>query len=260
MPELPEVHGYQQYVNSTILHKEILEMECRDERLLKRPIKAFKELLIGNQFTGTQRIGKYLFLETSNQTSLVMHFGMTGRPSYYKDAAQRPKFGHIVLSLVNDFQFAFENKRKFGWWDIAENIEEYRKEHGLSKDARSLSLEEFRENLSNRKTDIKKVIMDQSVCAGVGNWMADEILFQAQVHPEKKLADMDDQQVSNVYKALQDVIETAIDNDAHYDDFPKNYLIHHRKEGGSCPQTGASIQKIKVGGRSTYFSPEWQKK
>jgi formamidopyrimidine-DNA glycosylase len=169
-----------------------------------------------------------------------------------------PKFGHIVLTFENGFHFAFENKRKFGWWNLIDSIADYKVAHNLSDDARDLSLEDFKDSLGSRKTYIKKIIMDQSVAAGVGNWMADEILYQAKMHPKKKVEDMTEKDIEIVYDAMKKVIETAIENDAHYNDFPKDFLMHFRKEGAMCHHTGATIKKIKLGGRATYFSPEWQ--
>lgn len=258
MPELPEVEGYKIYIDNTALHKTITSFECRDNRLLKTSKTEFEKYLIGNAFTETQRIGKYLFIKTSGEKILVMHFGMTGRPNYYKEKEDRPKFGHIVLSFENGFHFAFENKRKFGWWDLIDSIETYKTERKLSDDARDLSLEDFKTSLSLRKTFIKAVLMDQSVAAGVGNWMADEILYQAKIHPMQKVSDMSAKDIEQVFNAMKKVIEVAIANDAHYPDFPDDFLIHRRKEGETCFHTSAEIQKIKVGGRSTYFSPKWQ--
>lgn len=258
MPELPEVEGYKVYIDSTSLHKKIIAFECRDSRLLKASKATFENHLIDNELTASERIGKYLFIKTSGKKILVMHFGMTGRPNYYKEKEDRPKFGHIVLSFENGFHFAFENKRKFGWWDLIDSIADYKAAHKLSDDARDLSLEDFRSSLSNRKTHIKTVLMDQSVAAGVGNWMADEILYQSKTHPKKKVQDLTEKEIENVFHAMKKVIEVAIENDAHHSDFPEDFFIHIRKEGASCFHTGTEIQKIKVGGRSTYFSPEWQ--
>ena len=260
MPELPEVHGYQQYINATILHKKIVHMECRDDRLLKMTLQTFKNHLIGEEFTGTERIGKYLFLKTTGDRVLVMHFGMTGRPNYFHDLEDRPKFGHIMLAFNNDYHFAFENKRKFGWWNLTDDIERFRKDNNLSIDARDLTLDMFKESVNGRKTAIKNVIMDQSVCAGIGNWMADDILYQAQMHPEKKAHQLKNDEVERVFDKMQHVIEVAIKYDAHYSDFPENFLIHNRKGREECYHTGNAIEKIKVGGRTTYFSPGWQEK
>ncbi|KQC32679.1 DNA-formamidopyrimidine glycosylase [Nonlabens sp. YIK11] len=260
MPELPEVHGYKVYIDSTILHKTIISMDCRDKKLLKKAYGDFEKFLVSEQLTSTQRIGKYLFVNTTGPKVLVMHFGMTGRPNYYKEADDRPKFGHIVLAFDNNFHFAFENKRKFGWWDLIDSIADYKEEHGLSDDARELSFEDFKNSLSTRKTDIKKVLLDQSVAAGVGNWMADEILYQAKMHPQKKIENMTETDVKAVFDAMKKVIEVAIENDAHYDSFPEDFLMHFRKKEGTCFHTGGPIEKIKVGGRATYFSPKRQEK
>ncbi|UZO82330.1 DNA-formamidopyrimidine glycosylase [Aquimarina sp. ERC-38] len=259
MPELPEVYGYQQYLENTALHQKIVAFDCRDARLLKKPLADFETSLIGSEFTGTQRIGKYLFVKTSGKKIVLMHFGMTGKPTYYKEAEDRPKFGHIVLTFENGFHFAFENKRKFGRWDLVDTIEAYQKEHKLSKDTRDISLEEFKAALRNRKTAIKKVIMDQSVTAGVGNWIADDVLYQAQIHPEKNVADLSEEEIIRVYTKLQYVIETAIDLEAHYEDFPEQFMMRKRREiGADCHYTNGKIEKIVVGGRSTYYSPKWQ--
>ena len=259
MPELPEVEGYKVYIDSTALHKKITAFECRDNRLLKTSKADFEEHLINQELTSTKRIGKYLFIKTSGKKILVMHFGMTGRPNYYKEIEERPKYGHIVLTFENGFHFAFECKRKFGWWDLIDSIAAYKKERKLSDDARDLSLEDFKTAVSHRKTFIKAVLMDQSVAAGIGNWMADEILYQSRIHPEIKVQDLSEKDMELIFKSMKKVIEVAIENDAHYDDFPKDFLIHFRKEGAICFHTGVKIEKIKVGGRSTYFSPEWQK-
>ncbi len=177
MPELPEVHGYQQYINATCLHQKISKLDCRDDRLLKMHPDTFDRHLMGEEFTGTHRIGKYLFLETSGDRVVVMHFGMTGRPNYYKDEEARPKFAHVQLTFENGYHFGFENKRKFGWLDLTKSVEAFQKEHNLSDDARDLSWEDFKASFEKRSTYIKPIIMDQSVAAGVGNWMADEILY-----------------------------------------------------------------------------------
>lgn len=258
MPELPEVQGYKVYIDSTCLHQTITAIDCSDKRLFKKPAIDFANYLIGEQFTRTVRIGKYLFVETTGDRILVMHFGMTGRPYYYKSAMDRPKSGHIELTFNNGFHFAFENKRKFGWWNLIDSIAEYKKEHGLSNDARDLSFKDFAASLTARKTDIKKVLLDQSVCAGVGNWMADEILYQSRMNPKKKVNDLNENEVKTVFDAMKKVIEVAIENEAHYDDFPEDFLMHFRKKGGICFHTGIKIIKEKVGGRATYYSPAWQ--
>ena len=259
MPELPEVNGYQNYIEQTCLDQNIVSLDCRDERLLKKPFQYFKETLINNSIKSTKRIGKYLFLILKNDQILLMHFGMTGRPNYYFGKEARPKFGHIVIGFENGYYFAFENKRKFGRWDLVENIETYQKEHKLSKDVRKLTFEEFYTSIKNKKIAIKKILMDQSICAGIGNWMADDILYQAQIHPEQKTDTIYKEGFQKVFDKMQYVIETAIELEAHYIDFPNHFLIHRREKEADCFYSKGKIDKITVGGRATYYSPKWQK-
>ncbi len=174
MPELPEVATYKTYFDSTSLHQKITDIDCADERLLKKDFDEMREALIGQRFVSTERIGKYLFAKTSGEKVLVLHFGMTGNLQYYKGAESRPRFAHIVYSFDNGFHLGFLNKRKFGWNDLADSVESYQQKVGLSTDASKLTLEEFKASLSNRRTYIKPVIMDQSVAAGMGNWLTDE--------------------------------------------------------------------------------------
>jgi formamidopyrimidine-DNA glycosylase len=81
MPELPEVHGYKVYIDSTCLHQPIVHIDCRDKRLLKKSQVEFEKYLVGKELSKTKRIGKYLFIETTGVKILVLHFGMTGRPN-----------------------------------------------------------------------------------------------------------------------------------------------------------------------------------
>lgn len=258
MPELPEVYGYQQYIHKTCLHLNIRSLEVRDERLIKKPLGQFKELLIGNHMTSTERIGKYLFVHLAAGPIVVMHFGMTGRPTYYHSSVERPRYGHIDIGFENDYHFAFENRRKFGWWDITPSVEQYRKEHKLNVDARDLTYPQFYKAAAHRKTAIKNVLMNQSVTTGVGNWIADDVLYQARVHPLKKAQDLSEEELKHIYDKLQHVIKVAIDLEARYVDFPDYFLIHNRKGRELCYHTGKELEKIKIGGRTTYLSPEWQ--
>ena len=258
MPELPEVETFRKYIDGTSLDQKIVGFDCADPRLLKKDHEVFNASLIGQSFVETHRIGKYLFIKTTGEHTLVMHFGMTGRPAYYYGSEARPKYAHIVYQFANGYNLGFENRRKFGWNDLTEGIEEYQQYIGLSTDAQDLNFEDFMKAVQRRKTYIKPVLMDQSVTAGIGNWMADEIFYQAQVHPEQKVHQLTEDQLSRIFEIMKEVIETAIREEAVYQNFPKHYFIHIRSEGSQCHHTASKIEKLTVGGRSTYYSPGWQ--
>lgn len=259
MPELPEVETYRRYFDSTSLKQLITNISCADERLLKQPFNDFREYLIGQSFTSTERIGKYLFVCTSGKKVLVLHFGMTGNLDYYHESIDRPRFAHIVYHLEGGYNLAFLNKRKFGWNTLTDDISAYQQQVGLSTDATKITKDAFLQALSRRKTAIKPVLLDQKVTAGIGNWLADEILYQSRIHPEKKVQDLTEEECLSIFQNMQRILETSIAEQAIYRNFPKNYFIHIREADATCHHTGVPIEKIKVGGRATYYSPEWQK-
>ncbi len=260
MPELSEVENYRKYLEGTSLHQKIVTFSCLDNRLLKMSDQTFREHLLHKSFINTERIGKYLFINTDGDRTLVMHFGMTGRLKYYKDKEDRPKFGHIVFEFDNGFNLAFENKRKFGWLDLTKSLSSYKKEKNLSDDAGDLTCDDFYASLKNRKSSIKPVLLNQSVAAGIGNWMADEILYQARIHPDSKVGHLNEEQLRAIFKSMKHVVDVSLKKEAVYTEFPEDFLIHNRNEDGKCYHTGEDIKKIKVGGRSTFISPSWQKK
>lgn len=260
MPELPEVETFRRYIDRTALYQRITKIDCADTRLLKQDQSIFEEALIGQEFTETERVGKYLFLKTTGKYALVMHFGMTGKPEYFADIEARPRFAHIVYHFASGYHLGFLNRRKFGWNDLTDDISAYLEQRGLGKDARAITLAEFITAIRKRKTFIKAVIMHQSIAAGIGNWIADEMLYQSRIHPEQKVGELSDDQLKALYDALMLTLETAIEKEAHYDAFPEDFFIHIRKLGAACHHTGCPIEKLTVGGRSTYYSPEWQAK
>jgi len=110
---------------------------------------------------------------------------------------------------------------------------------------------------------VKSALMDQSLMAGIGNIFADEILFQARVHPATKLDRLEKAEIERLYRAIKDVLETAIAHGAGSEQFldrlPAGYILPQRKKGGRCPRCGAEIECLKIGGRTSYFCPRCQR-
>ncbi|MFA0962099.1 Fpg/Nei family DNA glycosylase [Roseivirga sp. BDSF3-8] len=259
MPELPEVETFKTYFDATSLHQKISKIETDDPVVLSAPADEIKKAAVGQSFEKTERIGKYLFAHLSSGKVLVFHFGMTGHLRYFKDKEDTPKYTQILFSFQEGFHLSFIIKRKFARLGLADTIEEYRRKKKLGTDATELTPSELGEAFSGRKVAVKTVLMDQSVAAGVGNWIADDVLFQIGMHPEKPANELTKDEVEKVYNKLQDILKLAIEKDAHYSEFPDYYLVNHRSKKAKCPHCGKPLQNIKVGGRSTYFCPARQK-
>jgi formamidopyrimidine-DNA glycosylase len=269
MPELPEVETYRRFIQETSLHQPITDVEVQDpNRQLQVDLDEFRQALLGNQFSDTARIGKQLFLLTEKGPIVTMHFGMTGDVAYYRDATDTPRFARAVFHFQNGFRFAFIDSRKFGRLGLTSSVAEFRARKKLGPDALTLSTEELTQGLAKKKSAIKPLLLDQRIAPGVGNWIADEVLFQAQLEPERPAHTLQPAELDRLVSAIREVLETAIAAEAVYRDFPSHYLIHAREWDEAptsvsdahlhCPRCQALIQKKYVGGRATYFCPHCQ--
>jgi formamidopyrimidine-DNA glycosylase len=117
------------------------------------------------------------------------------------------------------------------------------------------------EILSRKKAPIKAVLLDQAIFAGVGNWIADEILFQARLAPGRMAKTLSVPEVARLRKSLLSIIRFAVRARADYRKFPDNWLFHHRWGKNNDAETlhGERIIHQTIGGRTTAWVPTVQK-
>ncbi|QDK83404.1 DNA-formamidopyrimidine glycosylase [Spirosoma sp. KCTC 42546] len=269
MPELPEVEIRRHYLETSSLHQPIAHIDVEDKKLLTTDYSTLLTTLVGRQFTGTRRVGKNLFVFTDTSDVIVhMHFGMTGDLEYYHSSIDRPRFARIVFEFNNGFNLGFLCPRKFERVGLVDDIDAFLRRKKIGPDGLTISLEELNERVHRKKALIKPVLLDQSIVAGLGNWIVDEVLFQACIHPEQRADTLTNRQMSQLHAAIHLVLKTAIRYEATYRDFPNNFLIHVREWDDSpyddveahkfCPRCGTRIERSVVGGRTTFFCPKEQ--
>lgn len=269
MPELPEVEIRRQYLDTSSLNQPISHIEVEDQKLLTTDQATLLATLIGRQFTETRRVGKNLFVLTDKPGIILhMHFGMTGNLEYYHSSLDRPRFARIVIEFANGFNLGFLCPRKFERIGLINDIDTFLQRKKIGQDGLTIALATLSECVRSKKAFIKPVLLDQSVVAGLGNWIVDEVLFQAFIHPEQRANTLTDERMSQLHTAIQLVLETAIRYEATYGDFPKNFLIHAREWDNSpytdaeahkfCPRCGTRIERSVVGGRTTFYCPTEQ--
>ncbi len=269
MPELPEVETYRRYFEETCLYQPIADLFVEDKKLLTTELDVLLSRLRGRSFVGTRRVGKNLFVQTDGDFWVHFHFGMTGDLAYFRDAEDTPRFARIIFYFQNRFRLAFLCPRKFERLGIVDDVDAYLKKKKIARDALDVTLEELSATVSKKKAFIKPVLLDQGVVAGIGNWIVDEVLFQAKIHPERRADTLNADELTRLHESIQAVLTTAIRHEANYELFPKTFLIHAREWAPSpfddplahrlCPD-GKPVQVITVGGRTTYFCPDCQKK
>ncbi|PIN06872.1 DNA-(apurinic or apyrimidinic site) lyase [Handroanthus impetiginosus] len=120
--------------------------------------------------------------------------------------------------------------------------------------------EEFYNSLSNKKIGIKALLLDQSFISGIGNWVADEVLYHARIHPLQTTSSMSKESCETLRKCINEVIKKAIEVGADSSQFPSNWIFHFReKKSGKAFVDGKEIGFITAGGRTTAYVPELQK-
>ncbi len=153
MPELPEVAYQKKYANATILHKKIVNVETGDKKIYQSAKSEFEETLKDNKFSGTERLGKYLFLNLEKDGVLVVHFGMTGKLEYYQHE-EVPKYAQLTLVFEDHSRVSFTCPRKFGKLYLAKSLAEFQKENDIGIDALALKKDEFLEILEGKRGTI----------------------------------------------------------------------------------------------------------
>jgi formamidopyrimidine-DNA glycosylase len=133
------------------------------------------------------------------------------------------------------------------------------KEKKLGPDALAINKKDFTALLENSKSMVKTVLTDQSAIAGIGNVYADEILYQAKVHPREKASQLPGKKRNTVFDKIQEVLKTAIEKNADVSELPENFMLPVRKKGNECPLCKSKIETTKISGRTTCFCPSCQK-
>jgi formamidopyrimidine-DNA glycosylase len=120
---------------------------------------------------------------------------------------------------------------------------------GLGPDALTISKAEFRERLGRGKAPVKARLQDQAVLAGVGNLLADEVLWQARIPPRTPVDRLGKDVLDRLHTAMRRTVEAAIANGGAH----TGEVIPFRKAGATCPRCGAPMARGQVGGRSTWW-------
>ncbi|KAM5578674.1 hypothetical protein ABKV19_008799 [Rosa sericea] len=183
--------------------------------------------------------------------------------SAVKDTDEWPsKYSKVFVQLDDGLEFSFTDKRRFARVRLLEDPTSVPPISELGPDAllEPMTVDELLASLSKKKISIKALLLDQSFISGIGNWVADEVLYQARIHPEQSSATLSKECVGALHKSIKEVIEKSVEVGADSDQYPSNWIFHSReKKPGKVLVDGKKINFITVGGRTSAFVPELQK-
>lgn len=285
MPELPEVESVCRVMRRVLVGKVIREAEVMpDDIILKKvPPEAFVDALKGRKVTGIGRKGKYWWIEFEDAPWVFGHLGMAGwirevpkpgdevketrirehgeAPLY--DENGRPRFLKMLLTAEDGGRVAFTDGRRLARMWLGQDAESDKKLNEIGPDVLEQPYKpaELKALLAKRTAPIKALLLDQTLFAGVGNWIADEALYQARISPKREAKSLSDKDVKKLIEALKEIVEVAVDVEADKEKLPVTWMFHHRWGGEKGVEAidGKEIVREQVGGRTTAWVPAVQK-
>ncbi|MFC7321117.1 DNA-formamidopyrimidine glycosylase [Halobacillus campisalis] len=270
MPELPEVETVRQTLKQLIINKEISEVSIFWDNIIKAPEDpdVFKSLLYGQAILDIKRKGKFLIFEMDD-LSMVSHLRMEGKFGVYDQAVPKPKHTHVIFHFKDGSELRYNDVRKFGTMHLFEKGTEWASKplNQLGPDPfdPAFTEEYFYEKLKRTSRNIKAVLLDQAVVAGLGNIYVDEALYRARVHPERQADQLTLEEVKRVREASTSTIVAAVEqggttirsylNGQGEMGMFQQQLQVYGKENTDCQSCGGPIIKLKVSGRGTHVCP-----
>jgi formamidopyrimidine-DNA glycosylase len=264
MPELAEVEWFRKQWNPG-LGQEIVRIALHPRSRVFREanVRALHQSLVGEKLLKSESRGKRMLFEFSGDIWLGLHLGMTGKIHVEPPTFRPEKHDHLTL-YQGRHTLVFTDYRQFGrvrfsqgratpdWWQI--DVPEI---HSSAFDQKSVD----RFLARHGRAPIKAVVLMQEGFSGIGNWMADEILWRARIHPAKRARNLTAQKRTALFRQTKWVVRESLrtlGND--YSDPPRGWLIHQKwKPDGVCPRHRQRLRHAIIGGRSTAWCPSCQK-
>ena len=289
MPELPEVETVRRGLSAQVVGRRITKVEVGRERTVRRTsARSVIDGLTGTIITAVNRRGKYLLCPLDSGDELMMHLRMSGRILISPAGAERPPHTHVVMHLAGkpsqglpshelpSHELWFVDPRTFGEVvvfdprNVAVELPEVAK-MGVDPFADGLSRQQFADILRRRSRQIKALLLDQHVIAGIGNIYCDESLHLAGVRWDRRSDAIKPREVTKLHTAIMRVLGEAIEAggstlaDTQYvgvDGEGGWFQLHHRvydRAGERCLTCRkADIVRVSVAGRGTHFCPRCQ--
>jgi formamidopyrimidine-DNA glycosylase len=247
MPELPEAERARLKLEQ-VLGREIVAVEDSDT-YVSRPHAPgeMAAALIGHRLVSAHRRGKFLWADTDGGPSLGLHLGMAGSLAVDEPPAPRG-WDRFVLEFAGGGRLALRDKRRLGRAVLEPDFSH------VGPDAAEVGRDEFRARVGRGSAPLKARLLDQGVISGVGNLLADEILWRARLSPRRPAGELSVEELDALRRAVRAATRDAIRRGGAH----TGRLNAHRVRGGRCPRDGTELERATIGGRTTYWCPVCQ--
>ena len=243
MPELPEAERARRTLES-VLGRRIARVDDRDTYVTRPHAPGeIADAMVGHEFVSAHRRGKFMWLETADGPTLGLHLGMSGHIVLDDGASHTARWDRFTVEFDDGTWFALRDKRRLGRAVLNPDFSH------VGPDAADVNRTEFRRLIGAGHTPIKARLLDQRAISGVGNLLADEILWQARIAPNRRVSELSVEELARLRREVRAAVRSAIrKGGAHTGAFVKA-----REREGTCPRCGHALSRATVGGRTTYW-------
>jgi formamidopyrimidine-DNA glycosylase len=266
VPELPEVESARSVIERAALNRRIADVDDTDA-FVCRPHAAgeIRAAIVGRCLTAAHRRGKSMWCDTSPLgravaagPALGLHLGMSGKivvadrggaeidGGDYWEGRRLPgdfRWSRFALTFTDGGRLLLVDPRRLGRVRLDPPIET------LGPDAATVTPAQFRAVLPRSVAPVKARLLDQQVIAGIGNLLADEILWLARVNPGVRADMLTRPDLDRLLRATRRALQAALRNGGVH----TLSLIPFRKAGAACPRDGAPMARSTVGGRTSWW-------
>ncbi|WP_298888678.1 DNA-formamidopyrimidine glycosylase family protein [uncultured Serinicoccus sp.] len=270
MPELPEVQALTDFLSERVTGRVVTDTELGSIAVLKT-FDPPPSALVGAPVDAVRRHGKFVDLDVDG-THLVFHLARAGWLRWYDEVPRtqvRPGRSPIALRLRLDDGAGFDlteagTKKGLAAYVVSDPA----KVPGVASLGPDPLADDFDEAaftalLQGRRTQIKGVLRDQSILAGVGNAYSDEILHAARLSPFALAAGLTPEQVGELYQALRTTLQAAVmaaegKPAAALKDAKRAGMNVHGRTGEACPVCGDTVHEVSFADSSLQYCPTCQ--
>jgi formamidopyrimidine-DNA glycosylase len=241
MPELPEAERARKTLEK-VLDRRIAVVDDADT-YVTRPHQPgeIAGALAGHRFATAHRRGKFLWLETDDGPTLGLHLGMAGRLMI--NPKPNTRWDRFSVEFDDGSRLVLRDKRRLGRAVLNPDYSH------IGPDAAEVSRDAFRKRIGAGNAPVKARLLDQGAIAGVGNLLADELLWQAEIAPDRRTNTLSDADLDRLRRELRKAVRRAIrDGGVHTLPFVKR-----RRSYDGCPRDGHALERATIGGRTTYW-------
>jgi formamidopyrimidine-DNA glycosylase len=270
MPELPEVETIIRDLSPKLQGLKVSSFKILFPGVFRSADQKILEKLKGKKVIRLRRRGKWILIDFDNNLSLLCHLKMTGQFLFCPSSGPVDKHTHFILSFKDSrYELRFRDVRKFGSISCHPTPEVLKFPH-LGPDPLLVSFSRLQKLFQGRRGRLKNMLLNQGFIAGIGNIYADEILFEAKLHPLTPVFMLEEKELLRLWEAMRFILRKAVeyrgtsirnfrDAEGREGNF-KNRLRVYGKESLSCSRCGKRIERLRLGGRSSFFCPQCQKK